>query len=325
MKRFLIAALATIIVSSLMAQKPLATVSHKGALTFYDQLNCFEDALSNAINGDTIFLSAGTFTSNSETVTINKRVAIIGCGYDTKIAPTILISIANNNSFNDMETPLFDGVWLSNLEFSNVSSATYSLKKAEIRNCYIESLTNAGYAGKEVLFDRCYLKSPHFTGATNSNLIIRNSKILRLGDQWECISVEHCNILRTTGLPRNVNACIIGNAGQGNLAFALHGSHSISYSLIPSGLGYVNGSIVETSVYKEDITNNPLLDENVECSIDLGAKGYLDEYGSIIGIHGGYSPYSENPSVPTIDSQNSFVEYDSDNNKLNVTITIIPD
>ena len=67
-----------------------------------------------------------------------------------------------------------------------------------------------------------------------------------------------------------------------------------------------------------------LFDDKLDCTINLEEKGYFGEDGTVVGVYGGEFPYSETPTVPTVDSAKSSVEYDKDGNKLNVTITVAP-
>ncbi|MDE6510749.1 MAG: hypothetical protein K2L00_01450, partial [Muribaculaceae bacterium] len=85
----------------------------------------------------------------------------------------------------------------------------------------------------------------------------------------------------------------------------------------------LNSSVQAHDCYFEN-PENGLLDDDLNVTIDLQAKGYLGKDGKIIGAYGGEDPFSEYPSVPTIDSANSSVEFDSEVNELNVTITLLP-
>ena len=66
------------------------------------------------------------------------------------------------------------------------------------------------------------------------------------------------------------------------------------------------------------------MDDNLECTLDLVSLGYLDENGTQVGVYGGDFPFSETPSVPTVDSAKSSVVYDSEANQLKVTISVAP-
>lgn len=309
-----------------LAQKPLATLSHNGQLTLFDNNNCFEDALAKAENGDTIFLSAGDFISNNSEVTIEKRVAIIGCGYDSRILPKLVIHMEYNpNSY--MEAPMFDGVSIQSLYFADINSSKNNLEDVKIQNCRIKKLENV-YAGKEILIDRCFIEHANFFGASDCATIVQNSKIGLTGQHIGFISVIHCNIGKVSGCPLNVITSIIADSDKKNSNGGLdlnYGSHAtLCNSLFPKGTNFSSISKLDTIYEEEANDEKPLLDENLECTINLKEKGYLGTDGTVIGIYGGVTPYTVNPSVPTVDAANSSVEYDKENNKLNVKITVTP-
>lgn len=317
------------IAMSALAQRPLATLSHKGELTFFDNNLGLENALKNAANGDTIFLSSGVFVSNSSTVDIKKRVAIIGCGYESKINFNLRVNFTDNSD-SYLDIPLFDGVMITQtLSFVSNSNSQKNIYKVVIQNSYINVLENAGYAGEDVLCNNCYINSADFSGANSSNVCVQNSKISKINSSSynSYINVTNCNIGEAYYLPRTVVSSIIGKGSYGStgVAFGINGSHYVSNSLLPNGFDSNNSSSVfKESVYQESVNNGFFLDEDLECTLNLEEKGYMGVDGTVIGIHGGYFPFTETPSVPTVDSSNSSVEYDSENNKLNVTITVAP-
>lgn len=329
MKQILTILALMVISMSALAQRPLATLSHKGELTFFDNNLGLENALEKAVNGDTIFLSSGVFVSNSSQVQIKKRVAIIGCGYESKININMRVEFSDNpGSFLDI--PLFDGVMITGtLSFYGNTTSRTNLYKTVIQNSYINNLDNAGYAGNDVLFNNCYIKSADFGGASDSNVSVQNSKILTINSSYGyCINVTNCNIGEAYYLPRTVVSSIIAkgsSSSSNNAKLQTNGSHFVSNSLLPNGFdSNSSSSVFNESVYLESINNGSFLDEDLECTLNLEEKGYLGVDGTVIGIHGGYYPFTEIPSVPTVDSANSSVVYDNENNKLNVTITVAP-
>lgn len=331
MKQLLILLAAIITATTAVAQKPMATVSHNGNLTFFESDTAFADAYNQAENGDTIFLSAGYFIHNSEDITITKRISIVGCGYDSFIVPNITFYMRNNPD-SYMEAPLFDGVRIKQLIFSNDYESRVNLYSSTIANSYIGEILNAGYGGNEVLIDRCHIDYADFDG--NGNVCIQNSKLGQLGSNTQYISAINCNIGMTTLSPRILRSSIImhGNpyyAGvNGRIEYS--GIHVIENSLFPSTDIFLNNSssignqFQLVNCYFDDNDGEPLLDDNLECTIDLAAKGYIGEDGTVIGVYGGYTPYTETPTVPTVDAAKSSVQYDKENNKLNVTITVAP-
>lgn len=325
---------AIIFAATIAAQKPLATVAHEGKLTFFDSFTAFDDALDNAVNGDTIFLSSGNFTSNSESVTIKKRVSIVGNGYDSFIVPDLHIDMSGNPD-SYMDAPLFDGVRLKllsfNMGFPSLSTSRDNLYKTTITNCYIKNLDCAGNAGNEVLIDRCFIEFVDCDYASDNNTLFQNCKIVELsGSDGHAIFVNNCNIGKAYYCPRSLSSSII-QAGTVYGSLSYNGNHIITNSLFPSSTIFnayqdsIGTNFLLNDCYFDDNDgHNSFLDENLECTIDLAGKGYVGEDGTVIGVYGGYTPYTETPSVPTVDASKSSVQYDKENNKLNVTITVAP-
>lgn len=328
MKRILTFLALVAIAMTALAQRPLATLSHNGELTFFDNELGLENALEKAVNGDTIFLSQGVFASNASNVEIKKRVAIIGCGYESKINIKLTVNFADNPD-SYLDVPLIDGVMIAQtLTFRSSSTSRTNLYKTIIQNSYINNLDYAGYAGEDVLFNNCHIVSADFYGADGSNVSVQNSKISKIeSNHGAYINVTNCNIGKANYLPRNVVSSIIAKTtfSSDGVRFQVSGSHYVSHSLLPNGFDSNNSSSVfKESVYLENINDGSFLDEDLECTLNLEEKGYLGVDGTVIGIHGGYYPFTETPSVPTVDSANSSVVYDQENNKLNVTITVAP-
>lgn len=331
MKQLLILLAAIISATTAVAQKPLATVAHNGNLTFFESDTAFVEAYNQAENGDTIFLSAGYFIHNSETFTIEKRISIAGCGYDSFIVPNISIYMRDNpDSF--MEAPLFDGVRIKQLSFTSDYESQGNLLSSKIVNSYIGYLTNVGFGGKEVLIDHCHIDYADFYGG-DCNVSIQNSKLGELGaNSTYNLSAINCNIGKTSYCPRVLRSSIIrsgvSNYNSGKITYS--GIHIIENSLFPSTDIFVNNSSTIgnqfqlVNCYFDDNNGESLLDDNLECTINLAEKGYLGEDGTVIGVYGGYTPYTETPTVPTVDAAKSSVQYDKENNKLNVTITVAP-
>ncbi|MDE6668461.1 MAG: hypothetical protein K2K26_02115 [Muribaculaceae bacterium] len=332
MKRFttLIALLSVLLAT--MAQRPLVTLSHNGELSFFSNLSALEEALDSAQNGDIIYLSEGKFAATSTNIKIDKRLSIIGCGYKSHILPNITIDMSKNpNSY--MEAPLFDGVRLPSVYFEDEQLSRDNLKEVEIRKTWIETFENIGYGGNNVLIDKCLIEKACFQGARDNITTIQNSKIKLIPRYYVssnvnpifAVTVINCNIAQTYYIPLTTISSILAE-GQKTESSYLHTyynpvtTHKIFNSIIKPSFA---NNIVPTLKECYEV-NNDILDENLESTIDLAEKGYFGEDGTVVGVYGGEFPFSENPSVPTVDSANSKVEYDAENNKLNVTISVTP-
>ncbi|MDE5876381.1 MAG: hypothetical protein K2H47_02670 [Muribaculaceae bacterium] len=334
MKRFttLIALLSVMLTA--MAQRPLVTLSHNGELSFFSNLSAFEEALDSAQNGDIIYLSEGKFAATSNYINIDKRLSIIGCGYKSHVLPEIDIDMSKNpNSY--MEAPLFDGVRLSSVWFSPDTVSRNNLKEAEIRKTWIEDLHNIGYGGNNVRIDKCLIERAYFSGADiiGNITVIQNSKIYQIPRYYDNnlnlvnpiydVTVINCNIKATYYCPgTTISSILEDNIWDSYIHYYGSGAnHKLYNSLFPK----TNISTVldfhDCYFYSE---GNTLFNDDLETTINLVENGYLGDDGKEVGVYGGEFPFSENPSVPTVDSANSKVEYDAENNKLNVTISVTP-
>ncbi len=318
MKRFLCMFVAVCAFLAASAQHPMVTLSHNGELSFFTNLTAFEAAVDSAKNGDTIYLSEGHFTLSRGKITIKKPLNIIGNGYGSHLLGDLTIQIPSASKVS-MTAPLFDGVRIDYLTFTESP-----LDEVEICRCWIKKLGSGATAAKNVTFDKCYIQNSQFNG--NGTVLVTNSKIIGLNssDDWmENITAINCNITQAHTYPRTMISCIFklhSTTGQPNV---VGGTHSIIKSVL-------DFNPTSTNVYKNDCyyysdDSVPLLDENLECPLDLTELGYLGQDDTVVGIHGGEYPFSENPSVPTVDTANSSVEYDAEENKLKVSITVSAD
>ncbi len=298
----------------------IAMLDHDGELTTFDNVNSLEAALSAAVDGDKIYLSSGFFGGTSG-ITINKAVSIIGCGYDSRIVPSITVSVTSPYS-----SPAFVGVQLGELTAGNIADSV----KVEISTCKIKTLN--AYTFEKLHLDRCYIntydnyQSPSYC----REVVIKNSKI-SFFEGYNKEIVQNCNIAEiSTNLsngrcnPQVMYASIVKEA------YVYCGSANciMQYCLIGKDMNS-NGSsglLTVENCYRlkaETETQADVLDENLECKIDLEENKFLGPDGTPVGIYGGdWLPYTENPSLPAVDNSASSVTYDSESNQLKVSIKI---
>lgn len=322
MKRFftLIAVISMTLVA--MAQHPMVTLSHNGELKFFSTLSALSDAVAAASDGDVLYLSEGQFTALADTIKINKRLSIQGCGYGSRIMSHVLIDL-RSASGEEMDLPIFDGVSLPTLVFVADNSNRSMTENAVIRKCYIENMYNAGYAAKNLTVDRCWVKYLEALGASESNVVIRNSKIQGFptinddrGKATCDLTLINCNVKSLYFLPKVVVSSILG----GSVSYVANGRtelyNTVTYLGLPSKV-ISDGCYVNVSIPWGD-----------DCDVNesnLVAYEWYGQDGTVVGIHGGETPFSENPSVPVVESSKSSVEYDAENNKLKVSISVKAD
>lgn len=329
MKRFITMIVAACAFFAVSAQRPLVTLSHDGNLSFFSTLSAFEDAMEAAVDGDIIYLSEGQCTTKSDTVKINKRLSIQGCGYNSRVLCHLKVDMKEVVG-EETDLPLFDGVKLRTLEFVKDSLSRNKSHNVEIRKTYIENMVNCGYAAKNMIIDRCWIESLNATGAYESNVTLQNTKVDRLeyspaygayGSSSlgsAALTVINCNIKSLGFLPKIAISSILGSSLD-------RGSYSSSGT--PSLYNTLTLEEVGSSVVKNGCYINYQFTFNDKCEVDeseLNSNGWFGQDGTVVGVAGGEFPFTENPSVPTVDAGNSSVEYDAESNSLNVTITVLP-
>ncbi len=317
MKRLFTLIVAISAIFAAMAQYPMATLSRNGELTQFTGLHALDEALNASEIGDIVYLSEGTFASERGSHEIKYGVSVVGCGYNTKILGNLGVMMVEGSYEITMDSPLIDGVNINNLGFRHELEIDGNREYMEIRNCWIGNLNWVGHAAKNVYINSCSIEEANFSGIIDKyikNVFVNNSKIRRLLGGSEYITITNCNIQATENCPRVVDSCIIAGStrDEGKLPTWDNGTHFINNSLFPSEDFVSEGQDVTTltNCYYENPANG-LLDENLNCTIDLASKGYLGQDGTVVGAYGGENPFSEYPSVPTIDSAKSSVEYDA--------------
>lgn len=332
MKRILtLLAAVTMLMAGLSAQtRALATLSHNGQLTFFDSVYCLEDAIEAAVDDDIIYLSEGRFIGNNYKIIIaNKKISIVGCGYKTHISTPILFL---SETPIKLTSPLLDGVRLESISFEDYhgeySYDFKSIDNVEIKNSYMTSISDSEFVNSLKLV-QCRIDYPIIyypkTRIINSKII---SVFVSPQTTFENNAIlENCNIKRCHP---HCDQAIILNCVIGEVKDRNHGRLAGIYKncLIGDGSKFFESDecgdyIVENCYFISETAYDDLLDENLECTVDL--SDYKGTDGDVIGIYGGKEgPYSETASVPTVDSCKSSFEYDEDSNKLNVTITVAP-
>lgn len=274
---------------------------HQGTVKVFDGEK-IEAAIKASADGDTIFLSEGTFPG----FTINKKITIRGAGQESRINSVIKINLNNNPTLT--QTLL---EWL-NMDTNSITVES-SMKKLKIKQCTFASLTTAANNIEDVLVDRCFI-SRCISGFKSATIV--NSKIY-FADNDCGHEYFNCNIqsISATALRGKFTNCIFGSGTT------YHVSNSFFSNCLFNG-GY---SLDSSSSAKNCWVNSDFyLDTyTYDCSFgkyDLEDKGYIGTDGTVIGIEGGSAPFTLEPSVPKV--TNSTVAYDAANKLLKVNLTV---
>ena len=319
---FMMACMLMASIAAFAGTKAKILLQHEGGVKVYDS-NQMTLALTDAVKGDTLFLSEGTFAGFD----LTKEVMIRGCGKTTIITGAVKIAVAGNPTFS---APLLDA-----LKIDNSFTVSQPCNKLHIRKCWITGDISFSAKSEDVLIDRCSNNSSNIKKFTiSSNIVsmtVMNSEINYLysnGVTGNVVTFINCNIRsRYSDIAEQtfIN-CIFGYGGYATssssstnkltnctLLYCLYDAYS--YGCSNSNVG---NSILQ-SCYGVNSGSNLLTDRSKD---DLLANGYLGNDGTIVGIYGGNTPYVVDmlPAAPKV--TDSSVKLDLENKKLNVSLKV---
>ena len=300
-KSLLTACLFMLAVGANAANDGKAILHHDKKPTAIYDADKLSDALSAAVAGDTIYLSAGTFP----TFTLEKAITIKGAGTNTKISNGVTIDIAGNPT---LSSALLEAVEVNGPVSVKSDMTNFLIKMVKTTDLQFANNLNTPNA----LVDRCYLDKFTITSAM-TDFYVRNTYIDNLTST--SLKFNKCNF---------INCRIQGdwnNAAGRFINCELTGDHtSIKSSILSYSLVYSRFIGVDASTYQEKVhydANSDWLSVD-----DRLSKGYLCKDGTVVGYEGGKTPYSRTPSGPKETS--STVKVSDSEKKLNVSITVSP-
>ena len=302
-KSLLTACLFMLAVGANAANDGKAILHHDKKPTAIYDADKLSDALSVAVAGDTIYLSAGTFP----TFTLEKAITIKGAGTNTKISNGVNINISGS--------PTLTAALLEAVEVNGPVSVASDMTNFLIKMVKTTDLQFANNLNTpNALVDRCYLDKFTITSAM-TDFYVRNTYIDNLTST--SLKFNKCNFINcriqgdwNKAAGRFIN-CELSRIGNDYLTIK---SSILSYSLV-----YSSSIGVDPSTYQEKVYFN----DNHWLSVDDRLnKGYICKDGTVVGVEGGKTPYTLTPSGPKETS--STVKVSDSDKKLNVTITVSP-
>lgn len=280
---------------------PTVMLSHNGVTTLYKYYQV-QNAVDDAVEGDTIFLSEGTF----QPFNVNKRIMVRGAGETTIIEGNCEIDISGEEK---LTMPVLDA-----MVFNGDVKVISAYKQFTLRKCQMSNLmwddTHEFYDTK---FDLCYVTNWLHLPVNVKELNAFNSKfqVLRPYDyeQGE-VTFEHCNIYEICDTIRGAvfNSCYVrsctkfsGAASNCNLIGCVLNScvyRKYDSFLGRAGLSWYNCTIINCS----DLGSS-------DYTVDFGSDKYISAIdGTCIGIWGGQHPFSLWPEVPGVTKYNLSID-----------------
>ena len=320
--------------------KGTITLSHQGKTTDF-AYNKMADAVNAAIDGDTIFLSAGYFEGD---FVINKQVAFIGTGGDYSTSENsvlngkIILKLPDNTK---LTARLFEGINFWNTSFTYQST---NIENIVFKKCYVYGYNiTVNAAIKSILFDRCNISGGSYFNNFPEKAIARNCKIHGLNveksnsdSSWQFTNctIDPSNYSNSgyTGyfcpiLSGTFVNCIIDNDDDDYTGFPLYyvtSEDTKSKASFTNCLFYTtdnkeifNGATVENAMYYEASANNVLENFTKE---QLEAYSFYGNDGTVVGCYGGKNPYTLKISKPVISS--SKVHFDKDKKQVQIKMKV---
>ena len=307
MKKFLLLAVCFIMMgisaSALTINK--AMLVHNGNVTLYDG-DKIQDAVNASSDGDVIYLTLGTF----KPFNITKRITVRGVGETSIIDGNVDISISGSPK---LTSPVMEA-----LAVSGTVTVKSQVDDMIIRKCKI---TNFGISAQVdgAVLDRCYITNALTLSSYIKGMTVVNSKLYTVqanSGATQNTTFVNCNIY---GLNcRYFSATVINSILYCYYNYNTIESTVLLNTLISTYSGYslyVGSSSVNQNGYSGSYT----MSNSCDCS---PSSSYVGTDGTIVGIYGGETPYTLEPTVPKV--TNSNLQLDMENKKLNVNLTVSP-
>ena len=326
----MMAATASYAQSSLLAT--LTHVSQFGTISTYYGATALREAHADAVDGDIITLSSGTFNS----VEITKGITIRGAGMDvdptTQSEPTILTGDFNVSIPKTAATPLtIEGIYTDYKMYvtDTLRNATFlkcRFQKIDSKNsnkpfinmtlihCKVSSLLYC-VANSTINCINCVIWDPYCTDGYKSVFEMTNCIICKEDISWNLYSSTFKNCI------------FIGNPGTWHALNYRYGVNTV-YNCVAAdnndAFTQIQNSTNKKSTYADvfktckDGTYND--SETFELT-ETAAQQFLGTDGTQVGIYGGSMPFSITPSNPQITKCNVASKSTADG-KLSVDITV---
>lgn len=332
MKKYFLMAVCIIIMSISASAVSVNKVllDHNGQVTTFDDI---QSAINASADGDVIYLTLGTFKVS--TLNITKEITIRGTGDTSIIIGEVKISIAGTPT---LESPLLEALAVSGGVTISSAMNNLCLKNSKITGTLaINGAVNGGSIEKCEIgvmtfgntIDNLYIDRSSVTGTLTLSSSIKgmtviNSKLNAVSansgatSNTTFVNCEFIQLYINNFAATIVNSIIYDSIGNTSSTSSINSSVLLN-TLLRSGYVSVGTSSVTQGCYydKSSVFSNSKLQEN----------GYLGTDGTVVGIYGGSTPYSDakmfTPSAPKVTS--SKLNLDAEKKELNVNLTVSPE
>lgn len=269
----------------------------------------FASALSDALNGDTLYIEPSPATYGN--VQLSKRITVIGNGYDIGKNQGITSPLP----YNLNESKFGNFSFMAGSENSHiiglrlVSNAGISANGVKITRCRFD--TDLGFAASNIFVDQCFFgeSGSIFANGLNTNNVVKNTIIGEFIQGLDNVLFDQCYINFFS--PSFVTNCTFTNCIIKDIPANCPLTNSFSFCIkIGTGTTFpvagINnnqeGILLENVFVDADpMTPNPIKDKDFRLKSNSPALG-SGTGGVNIGPFGGSTPYrlSGQPPVPVI-------------------------
>ena len=299
-------------------------LQHNGNVKAIFSSNDLAGAIANAVEGDTVFLSSGTFTGD---VTFSKAISIVGVGADESVPTTYTQFTGSMQVSPSSQTQMLGRILLEGISFANKPTFE-GINDLVLRKCYFSNYLYLGSSSekgslKKVLIDRCYVSNLFFYSSVGE-LLAKNSRIYSISDNsgmksesFANIHFNHCNISTTSMNAIYSNSIINSLSNLSKNSFLVNVLYYSSSSTVNANL---QDCYNETSSLLLSSGSNYEKLAGKYSTEDLKVKKYFGYDDTVVGIEGGVNPFSLKRHVPTFTNKSLYV--DPKTKKLSVDIKV---
>lgn len=311
------------------AQSQIATLSHGGEISTFYGGDALKDAHQQAVSGDVITLSAGTFNA----VDITKPITIRGAGMGIKLsendssytAPTIIMGdfriSANSDSANHF---VMEGI-------VNEKRVTFhGVNNAQFIRCNLHEVRytsdDAGYGRANTTLFNCYVNESYAADVNVTTLSAISSYIKNFSSQnYDTSSYQFTNCIVDGDIDNADRSsffnCILVNDNAVNPHLGDTSTAFNSLWVGPHDENPFKTTSSATEHFNSIFPNDSVFVPNTFFKLTGEAKKYLGADGTEVGIYGGILPFDPTPTIPQITKFNVAPKTSADG-KLSVDITV---
>ena len=290
---------------------PTVMLSHNGNKKFY-MYDEIQNAVDDAVDGDTIYLSEGAFSPFN----VDKRIMVRGAGSTTIIGGDCEINISGEEK---LSMPVLDAMCFNGNVIVKSAYKQFTLRKCKMKN--LKWSTDKEFWDTKI--DRCWFGVLNIPGSVKEfNAFNCRIEDLYCHDTFNGqATFDHCNILDVwdTIYSAVLNSCVISrctkvSGAPSNACFIGCVINSCIYNKAETK--FVNCSIVDCST----VSYSTSTDGGYFASNYYNSKEISNLDNTPKGAYGGQHPFTLNPEVPGVTKYN--ISIDAANKKMTVNLTV---